>query len=43
LNDAAGLGYTPAIPANWIAPPPTTVQEALDRIAAKLTATVGPA
>jgi hypothetical protein len=43
LNDAAGLGYTPANLANWIAPPPTTVQEALDRIAAKLTTSVGPA
>jgi hypothetical protein len=43
LNDASGLGYTPVNPANWIAPPPTTVQEALDRIAAKLTTSVGPA
>ncbi|WP_411501771.1 exosporium leader peptide [Brevibacillus centrosporus] len=37
LNDAAGLGYTPSVPANWsLGPVPTTVQEALDRIAAKI-------
>jgi hypothetical protein len=37
LNDAAGLGYTPANPADWsLGPVPKTVQEALDRIAAKI-------
>jgi Collagen triple helix repeat (20 copies) len=36
VDDAFGLAYTPSNPANWIAPPPTTVQEALDRIAAKI-------
>lgn len=35
-NDAYGLAYTPANPGDWIAPPPTTVQEAFDRIAAKI-------
>lgn len=34
LNDAFGLAYTPDTPANWVGLPPTTVQEALDRIAA---------
>jgi hypothetical protein len=43
VEDAFGSAYTPDNPANWLAPPPTTVQEALDRIAAKLTTTVGPA
>lgn len=37
LDDAAGLGYTPANPADWsLGPVPTTVQEALDRIAANI-------
>jgi hypothetical protein len=31
---AAGVKYGPAVPANWAGAPPTTVQEALDRIAA---------
>nr|WP_260871169.1 exosporium leader peptide [Paenibacillus xylanexedens] len=35
VDDAFGLAYIPANPANWSAPVPTTVQEALDRIAAK--------
>jgi hypothetical protein len=43
VDDAFGLAYTPTNPGNWIAPPPTTVQEALDRIAAKLAGTIGPA
>jgi hypothetical protein len=34
LDDATGLGYTPTNSANWDDPDPTTVQEALDRIAA---------
>lgn len=34
VNDAFGVAYTPANPANWADPDPTTVQEALDRIAA---------
>jgi hypothetical protein len=37
VDDAFGLAYTPGNPADWVAPPPTTVQEALDRIAAKIT------
>ena len=36
VNDAFGSAYTPTNPADWTAPPPTTVQEALDRIAAKI-------
>ncbi|UJF31858.1 exosporium leader peptide [Paenibacillus hexagrammi] len=36
LNDANGLGYTPSNLGDWVAPPPTTVQEALDRIAAQI-------
>lgn len=32
-NDANGEGYTPAIPGNW-SPVPTTVQQALDELAA---------
>lgn len=36
LNDANGLAYTPALPVIWAAPPPTTVQEALDRMASLL-------
>jgi hypothetical protein len=30
LNDAAGLAYTPSVPASWPLPTPTTVQQALD-------------
>ncbi|CAH6419709.1 Collagen [uncultured virus] len=36
VNDAFGLAYTPSVSANWVGAPPTTVQEALDRIAAAL-------
>lgn len=36
VDDAFGLAYTPANPGNWAAPLPTTVQEALDRIAAQI-------
>lgn len=35
LNDAYSLAYTPAVPGNWTVPP-TTVQSALDMIAASL-------
>jgi hypothetical protein len=31
---AASTGYTPTTPANWVPPLPTTVGEALDRLAA---------
>ena len=33
LNDACGLAYTPANPADWAAPLPQTVQAGLDRLA----------
>jgi hypothetical protein len=36
---AAGTAYSPGVPGNWVAPPPTTVQQALDRIAANTTST----
>lgn len=36
VDDAFGLGYTPANPADWSGIPPTTVQEALDRIASDI-------
>lgn len=36
VDDAFGLAYTPANPRDWVAPPPTTVQEALDRIVASI-------
>jgi hypothetical protein len=36
VDDAFGLAYTPGNPANWVDPDPTTVQEALDRIAAQV-------
>lgn len=37
VDDAFGLAYTPSNPADWsLGPVPTTVQEALDRIAAKI-------
>lgn len=41
VDDAFDLAYTPIIPANWAPLPPTTVQEALDRIAALLAGTIG--
>jgi len=34
----AGIGYTPGNPANWNGTPPTTIQQALDRIAAAFAA-----
>lgn len=34
--------YTPAVPSNWVSPAPTTVQGALDRMAALLFANFGP-
>jgi hypothetical protein len=34
---AAYVEYSPAVPANWVSPPPTTVAQALDRIAANTT------
>ncbi|WP_078381367.1 hypothetical protein [Sutcliffiella halmapala] len=33
INEADALGYTPGNPADWTTPLPTTVQEAIDRIA----------
>lgn len=33
---ASGVGYTPAVPGNWAGSAPTTVQQALDRIAANV-------
>lgn len=36
VDDAFGVAYTPSNAADWTAPPPTTVQEALDRIAATI-------
>jgi hypothetical protein len=36
VDDAFGLAYTPGNTANWVDPDPTTVQEALDRIAAQI-------
>lgn len=38
VNDAFGEAYTPAVPGNWAIPRPTTVQEALDRMAANIPA-----
>jgi hypothetical protein len=35
---ANGIGYVPSTPANWVSPAPTTVQEALDRLAADVVA-----
>jgi hypothetical protein len=36
-NNASGLAYTPAVSGNWAGSAPTTVQQALDRIAANTT------
>lgn len=36
-GDAASGKYSPAVPGNWVAPPPTTIAQALDRIAANTT------
>ncbi|MFL0403071.1 exosporium leader peptide-containing protein [Bacillus nitratireducens] len=41
VDDAFDLAYAPINPINWAAPPPTTVQEALDRIASLLAGTIG--
>ncbi|MCS3596693.1 hypothetical protein M2370_001875 [Bacillus sp. JUb91] len=41
VDDAFDLAYTPINPANWAPLPPTTVQEALDRIASLLAVTIG--
>lgn len=38
---ATNLDYTPGTPANWVGPAPTTVQQALDRLAAKVAALNG--
>jgi hypothetical protein len=35
LNDAFGLAYTPGDASDWAAPAPTTLQEAIDRLAAQ--------
>ena len=32
--DASSIPYTPAQRGDWVSPPPTTIQEALDRLAA---------
>lgn len=34
VDNAPGVFYTPAVSGNWVGPAPTTVQQALDRIAA---------
>lgn len=39
---ASGVGYTAAVPANWAGSPPTTVQDAIDRLAAAFDAHFGP-
>lgn len=36
--DGAATNYTPAVTANWVGTDPTTIQSALDRIAAAITA-----
>ncbi|MGG0476327.1 exosporium leader peptide [Priestia aryabhattai] len=41
VDDAFGLAYIPGNPANWVDPDPTTVQEALDRIANIIAANLG--
>lgn len=37
LIDARSVPYTPAVSGNWVSPAPSTVGQALDRIAARLT------
>lgn len=32
--DATDIAYAPGTPSNWVSPAPTTVQQALDRLAA---------
>lgn len=41
VNDASGLNYTPINGANWTDPDPTTVQDALDRLAAAVSGLLG--
>jgi len=41
VDDSNGLAYTPINSANWNSPSPTTVQEALDRLASRV-ALLGP-
>ncbi|CAH0166132.1 hypothetical protein SRABI80_00986 [Peribacillus frigoritolerans] len=41
VDDAFGLAYTPAVPADYDPPIPTTVQEALDQLAARVRALGG--
>ncbi len=41
VDDAFGLAYTPTVPADFDPPIPTTVQEALDQLAARLRALGG--
>jgi hypothetical protein len=41
LDEARSLAYTPTTSANWTAPAPTTVQAALDRMAARIVALGG--
>jgi hypothetical protein len=36
LGGASSAGYTPAVPGNWVGPAPTTVAQALDRMAANI-------
>jgi len=38
LAQAGSVTYSPAAPGDWVAPPPTTVQAAIDRIAAVVSA-----
>jgi hypothetical protein len=37
LTGSEGVAYTPSVSGNWVGPAPTTVQQALDRIAANTT------
>jgi|HubBroStandDraft_4_1064222.scaffolds.fasta_scaffold154642_2 hypothetical protein len=37
LTGSEGVAYVPAVSGNWVGPAPTTVQQALDRIAANTT------
>jgi hypothetical protein len=41
LDEARSLAYTPISSSHWVAPAPTTVQSALDRIAARIFAITG--
>ncbi len=42
LDQAAGVAYTPAVPGDWVAPPPATTQAAIDRLAAAFNTHFGP-